>query len=187
MLGRIWRLWRDETLNLHLRLRLTELLVAPLPHFCFNRLRTALYRMAGVSIGRNTLIMGRMEITGGGAIEKRLSIGNEVQITAPLLADVNAPIAIGDGVSLGHHVQLITTNHQIGATERRCGAPLHAPIAIESGAWIGAGAIVLPGVVIGSGSVVGAGAVVTRSVAPNTLVGGVPARLIRALEESEKP
>lgn len=186
MLGRLSRLWRDETINLHLRLRVAELFIGRLPHFCFNRLRTALYRMAGVSIGKNSLVMGAMEITGGGSIEKRLKVGEDVQITAPLLADVNAPITIGDRVSIGHHVLLITTTHEIGRAEQRCGAPLAHPIQIESGVWIGAGAKILAGVTIGRGAVVAAGAVVTRSVEPNTLVGGVPARPIRHLEEGNQ-
>jgi maltose O-acetyltransferase len=138
--------------------------------------------MAGVSIGKDSLVMGFMEITGGGDVAKRLLIGKNVQITAPLLADVNASISIGDRVCIGHHVQLITTNHEIGSEEQRCGVVQPAPIVIEAGAWIGARATLLPGVTIGQGSVVAAGAVVTRSVEPNTLVGGVPARLIRPLE-----
>jgi acetyltransferase-like isoleucine patch superfamily enzyme len=51
-------------------------------------------------------------------------------------------------------------------------------VRIEDGAWIGAGAIILPGVTIGHKSVVGAGSVVTRDVAPYTVVAGNPARLI---------
>lgn len=186
MLRRLLRLWRDETVNLHLRLRILELIIGRLPHFCFNRFRTTLYRMAGVSIGKNSLVMGAMEITGGGVIEKRLHIGDDVQLTAPLLADVNAEITIGDRVSIGHHVLLITTAHEIGTEHQRCGAPHSLPIRIEAGVWIGAGAKILPGVTIGRGAVVAAGAVVTRSVEPNTLVGGVPARLIRHLEGGDK-
>ena len=55
-------------------------------------------------------------------------------------------------------------------------------IVIEDGAWIGAGAIILPNVVVGARSVVGAGSVVTRSVPPGCVVAGNPARLLRRLE-----
>jgi len=54
-----------------------------------------------------------------------------------------------------------------------------APVVIEDNVWIGAGAIILQNVTIGSGSVVAAGAVVTKSVERNSVVGGVPARLIK--------
>lgn len=56
-----------------------------------------------------------------------------------------------------------------------------APVHIGAHAWLGAGAIVLPGVTVGEGAIVAAGAVVTKDVAPRTVVGGVPARLIKEL------
>jgi acetyltransferase-like isoleucine patch superfamily enzyme len=59
-----------------------------------------------------------------------------------------------------------------------------SPVTIGDDAWIGAGAAVLKGVTIGAGAIVAARAVVTRDVAPYTLVGGNPARVIRELERS---
>jgi acetyltransferase-like isoleucine patch superfamily enzyme len=56
-----------------------------------------------------------------------------------------------------------------------------APVTIGDDVWIGAGAIVLPGVDVGARAIIGAGAVVTRTVAPDTIVAGVPARPVRAL------
>lgn len=55
------------------------------------------------------------------------------------------------------------------------------PVCIKKGAWIGAGAIILPGVTIGEYSVVAAGAVLNKDVPPNTLVAGVPAKIIKKL------
>lgn len=57
-----------------------------------------------------------------------------------------------------------------------------APVVIKNKAWIGANATVVPGVTIGEGAVIAAGAVVTKDVEPRTLVGGIPAKLIRSLE-----
>jgi acetyltransferase-like isoleucine patch superfamily enzyme len=57
------------------------------------------------------------------------------------------------------------------------------PIRIEDGVWIGSRVTVLPGVTIGAGAVIAAGAVVNRDVPPDTLVGGVPARVLRHLDE----
>ena len=92
-----------------------------------------------------------------------------------------SPVTIGSGVSVGHHVLLITTDHAIGPPEFRAGLAQPQPITIGDGAWIAAGATILPGVRVGAGAVVAAGALVTRDVAANTLVGGVPAKELRAL------
>ncbi len=71
--------------------------------------------------------------------------------------------------------------YRIGGLRIRCGQSRPEPIHIGNGSWIGAGAIILPGVKLGAGSVVAAGAAVSNDVAPNTLVGGVPARPTRNL------
>ena len=62
---------------------------------------------------------------------------------------------------------------------------LPAPIVIGDKVWIGANATVLPGVTIGKGAIVAAGAVVTRDVPPNTIVAGVPARVVREIRPGE--
>jgi acetyltransferase-like isoleucine patch superfamily enzyme len=58
-------------------------------------------------------------------------------------------------------------------------------IVIEDNAWIGAGAIILDGVRVGRGAVVAAGAVVTQDVPPHTIVGGVPAKVIKVITEED--
>lgn len=63
---------------------------------------------------------------------------------------------------------------------------LPAPIVIGDKVWIGANATVLPGVTIGKGAIVAAGAVVHRDVPPFTVVGGVPARILRELSQEER-
>ncbi len=180
--NRLLRVLANETEGLHPRLRLIQLLAAPLPHFAFNRLRTALYRLGGLSIGARSLLLGSIELAGPGRLHERFIVGHDSQITTPLYADVCAPIKIGHHVYLGHHVVLITTDHAIGPEWQRCGGWRSAPITIEDGVWIGARATILPGVTVGRGSVVAAGAVVTRDVPPNTLVGGVPAKVLRQLD-----
>ncbi|MCX6501594.1 MAG: DapH/DapD/GlmU-related protein [Microbacterium sp.] len=64
----------------------------------------------------------------------------------------------------------------------RAGKSTFGEISIGEGVWVGSGAIILPGITIGDGAVVAAGAVVTRDVDPHTLVGGVPARVLRNLQ-----
>ena len=95
-----------------------------------------------------------------------------------VLLDV-APIAIGDDVQVATNVQLITATHPVDPDERRGGWESGAPITIGDGAWLGAGAIVLPGVTIGAETVVGAGAVVTKDLPPRVVAVGNPARVVR--------
>ncbi len=86
-------------------------------------------------------------------------------------------ITLEDHVLIGPKVSLITENHPLDPTDRR--ALLCKPIVIKRNAWIGAAATVLPGVTIGENAVVAAGAVVTTDVPDNAVVGGVPAKIIK--------
>jgi maltose O-acetyltransferase len=185
--ARLWEVVASEVKNLRPRLRLANILLFFCPHFAFNRLRTAVYRWCGVEIGAGTMICGSIELSGSGAICKKLKIGKKCLITAPLYADLNDTITIGHNVAIGHHVILITSSHDMRYELRRCGWIVPGPIVLEDGCWIGAGATILPGVTIGRGAVVAAGAVVSKSVPPNTLVGGVPARPIKSLPCEEHP
>lgn len=76
---------------------------------------------------------------------------------------------------------LMTGSHHLGNSQRRAGDFTAQPIRICDGVWLGARSTVLPGVTLHEGAVVGAGAIVNRDVPPNSLVAGVPARLIRDL------
>jgi maltose O-acetyltransferase len=131
--------------------------------------------------------MGSLNITGSGAVRPLLAIGTQSVITGPLHIDLGASVRIGARVYVGFDVKLLTYDHDIGSSEQRCWGLLAGPIDIEDGAWIGSCAVILPGVRIGKGAIVGAGSVVSRDVAPNTLVAGVPARVIRELDERSTP
>ncbi|MFN7326937.1 MAG: DapH/DapD/GlmU-related protein [Chitinophagales bacterium] len=88
-------------------------------------------------------------------------------------------IILEDHVLIGPKVKLITENHPLEPAQRR--DLLTQPILIKKNAWIGAGATILPGVTIGENAVVAAGAVVTKNVPDNTVVGGIPAQLIKKI------
>jgi len=90
-------------------------------------------------------------------------------------------ITIEDNVLIGPKVNLITENHDLNPGDRK--TLICKPIVIKYNAWIGAAATILPGVTIGENSVVAAGAVVTADVPPNVIVGGVPAKYIRNIDE----
>jgi acetyltransferase-like isoleucine patch superfamily enzyme len=157
-----------------------------LPQFRFCRTRTALLRGIGLRIAPEAAVLGPIHLTGSGDVAL-LRIGERSYISGPLHVDLGAEVAIGRGVRLGHDVMLLTFDHDIGPTEYRCGRLVAAPIRIGDGVWIGSRAVVLPGVLIGDGAIVAAGAVVTRDVVPNSLVAGVPARFVRALDADESP
>jgi acetyltransferase-like isoleucine patch superfamily enzyme len=88
-------------------------------------------------------------------------------------------ITLEDNVLIGPKVNLITTNHPLEPSLRK--STYSKPILIKEKAWIGANATVMPGVTIGENAIVAAGAVVTKDVAANTIVAGVPAREVKKL------
>ncbi|PVU96094.1 hypothetical protein BB560_005828 [Smittium megazygosporum] len=92
-----------------------------------------------------------------------------------------AKVTIGDCVMFGPNVQIYTASHPIEAKARNSGFELAYPITIGNNVWVGGGAIILPGVNIGDGAVIAAGAVVTKDVPPNVVVGGNPAKFIKAI------
>jgi acetyltransferase-like isoleucine patch superfamily enzyme len=111
---------------------------------------------------------------------RNLTIGSDVSIGKSAMLITHGGVTIGDEVMIAHGAQIISAGHRIpeaGSTMRFAGLEL-APITIDDGTWIGAGAIVLPGVRVGRGSIVAAGAVVTRDVEPGTIVAGVPGEAI---------
>ena len=114
---------------------------------------------------------------------KNIKVGKNVFINAGCKFQDQGGITIGDEALIGHGVVLATLNHDFDPAKR---AQLHpAPIHIGKRVWIGANAVVTAGVTIGDNAVVAAGAVVTKDVPANTIVGGVPAKVIRKLEESD--
>lgn len=114
---------------------------------------------------------------------KHITIGKNVFINhACSFLDLGG-ITIEDNVLIGPKVNLITENHPINPSQRK--SLVLNSIVIKQNAWLGAGVTVLPGVTIGENAIVAAGAVVTKNIAPNTIVGGVPAKLLSSIEEVE--
>ena len=172
---------REEITNLDPRFALMLLASKALPALAGNRLRTALLRAGGLSIGRGTTIGGQLQILGTGRAVRRVLIGSDCWVNTSCVFDASARISIGDRVGMGQEVMLLTNTHEMSDPRRRAGALRSLPIDIADGVWLGARCVILPGVTVGAGAVVAAGAVVSKDVPRNTLVAGVPARVVRAL------
>jgi acetyltransferase-like isoleucine patch superfamily enzyme len=132
-----------------------------------------------VSVQRNTLI----ECTGViRALGEGLTIGNNVGISPNCFIQVRGKVDIGSNVMIGPYVCILSENHittsvempMITQGESRKG------ILIKDDVWIGAGAKILDGVIIGKGCVIAAGAVVNKNVEDYTIVGGVPAKVLKS-------
>ena len=110
---------------------------------------------------------------------KNIKIGRGVFINSGCQFQDQGGITIGDGALIGPKTVLATLNHGFAFEDRHSLYP--KPIVIGKNVWIGANVTILPGVTIGDNAIVGAGAVVTKSVAANAIVGGVPAKQIRVI------
>lgn len=112
-------------------------------------------------------------------IGRNISLGKHVFINhACSFLDLGG-IVIEDEVMIGPKVNITSEGHPTEASVRKTMVP--KMVVIKRNAWIGVGATILPGVTIGANAVVAAGAVVNRDVPPNTVVAGIPAKIIKHL------
>ncbi|WP_034528686.1 DapH/DapD/GlmU-related protein [Secundilactobacillus oryzae] len=112
---------------------------------------------------------------------RNLHIGESVFINANAMFTDLGGIYIGDHVLIGPNVTIASVNHRMVPADRR-NLDL-ASVHIHNNAWLGANVTVTPGVSIGENAVVAAGAVVTRDVPDNMVVAGVPARMVKKIDE----
>lgn len=140
------------------------------------QLRERLSVIIGSDIPESTIIFGPLHTNFGRFI--KLGAGVFINHSCTFL-DMGG-ITLEDDVLIGPKVNLITESHPMEPAQRK--ALLCKPVVIKEKAWIGAAATILPGVTIGESAVVAAGAVVTRDVAPNTIVAGVPAKVVKQID-----
>lgn len=108
---------------------------------------------------------------------RNIRFGERVFLNSGCRFQDQGGIEIGDDVLIGHNAVITTLNHDLDPARRADMIP--APVRIGRGAWLGSNVTILPGVTVGEGAVIGAGSVVTKDVAPDTVVAGVPARHVR--------
>ena len=126
-----------------------------------------------LSVGANTIIKHWNNF----ACEDNVSIHENCMI------DCDTNITIGNNVSIAHATSLVAANHTWENPEIpiKYNPITKKGIVIHDDVWIGCGVRILDGVIIGSRSIVAAGAVVNKNVEENSLVGGVPAKLIKKI------
>lgn len=110
---------------------------------------------------------------------KNITFGKDVFINSGCHFQDQGGITIGDGSLIGHNVVLATINHDLNPKNNRKNHYL--PIKIGSHVWIGSNATILPGVTIGDWAIVAAGAVVACDVPTMTVVGGIPAKVLKMI------
>lgn len=123
-------------------------------------------------------------------IEKRFNFdnGKNIHMGSHVLANYNLTIldiekvTIGDYVLIGPNTLITTVGHPLSPKERRNKIGTTAPVTIGNDVWIGGNVCILPGVTVGNNVVIGAGAVVTCDIPDNSLAMGVPAKVIKEIE-----
>ncbi len=140
-----------------------------------DQVRSQLSDIIGTAIDPSTTIFPPFHTNFG----RFIRLGKNVFINhACSFLDIGG-ITIEDDVQIGPHVNLTSENHPLDPADRK--TLLLQPVVIRRNAWIGAGATILPGITIGENAIVAAGSVVSRDVPPNTVVAGVPARVVKTL------
>lgn len=125
------------------------------------------------NIGENSRVMPGLTCVRGNSVK----VGNNVVVMNNCLMMAAGGITIEDDVLIAANVQLISNNHDLHDHQILTCKPVH----ICKNAWIGAGATILPGVTIGENAVVAASAVVTKDVPADTIVAGIPAKIIKTI------
>jgi len=134
-----------------------------------NRTRKLFFRATGVRIGKDAVINANVTISD--SYRELVTIGDRASLSPGVTI-------IADAGPNNSRLQFLPYVRDRLIVEKA--------VVIGDDAWIGANAVLLPGVVIGEGAIVGAGSVVSHSAPPYTIVAGVPAKMIRALEKSPK-
>lgn len=157
-------------------------------HLCVNKIlvgtkishfeiKRYLLNSIGYEIGEETKIVGPIFCSGKLVVGKKCWIGKDFSVHG------NGKVIIGDNCDIAPEVAFMTGSHLIGESKHRAGEGINSDIKVEDGCWLGARSTILSGVHIGEGCVVASCACVNKNVESNSLVGGVPAKIIRKLND----
>jgi acetyltransferase-like isoleucine patch superfamily enzyme len=170
-----------------------------------SRWRNVYYRLRGVRI-HGYVLLRRIEIprshsgieltrgvaldcgvvllcSGPSGLDFKIRIGERTYINRGTMLDAAEQLILGRECAIGPGCYITDHDHGIAANTAPLDLPLVcSPTVLEDRVWLGAHVVVLKGVTIGEGTIVGAGSVVTRSLPPNCVAAGVPARVLRMID-----
>lgn len=133
--------------------------------------RNLIWQFFGLTLGKHSTLH-----TGVRVFDPRnIQVGEGTIIGYATFIDGREPVTIGNHTDIASEVMIYSQEHDLAASDFHA---VGAAVKIGDYVFIGPRAIILPGVTIGDGAVVAAGAVVTKDIAPATIVGGVPAKVI---------
>lgn len=146
-------------------------------HRFFNIIKNNYLRIQGAKVGSGITYYPGVKIIPG----SNISLGDNVDLAWGVIITTKGGVEIGDRTLIGYRSMLLSSNHNIPDNGGRIFDAGHLPqkITLENDVWVGANCIITAGVVIGEGAVIAAGSVVTKNVEPFTIVGGVPAKVIK--------
>lgn len=140
-------------------------------------IKRRLLNSLGYKIGEGTKVVGPIECYAD------LTIGRDCWIGKNFKVNGNGTLVIGDNCDIAPEVTFLTGGHKVGDKHRRAGLGESYTITVGNGVWIGGRSTLLNNIYVGNGSVIAACACVNKNVKENELVGGVPARVIRVLDD----
>lgn len=141
--------------------------------------REAAIREIFGSVGRDPAVLPGFICDSG----KNIHVGDQFLANYHVTILDIAPVYIGNYVMIAPNTLITTVNHPERPSGRRAHLGIAEPVKIGDDVWIGANVTILPGVTIGNNVIVAAGAVVTKDVPDNVLVAGVPAKVIKEIED----
>jgi maltose O-acetyltransferase len=170
-----------------LKFSFTTLFLVVFNNLLFPQLRSLFLQIIGARVGKDTVVH---EVTFFNCYKtgfKGLQLGDDCFIGNDSLIDLADQVIILDQVTLAERVTILTHTN-IGYKDhplQKYYPSFNKPVVIKNGSFIGVNATIMPGVTIGPCSIIAAGSVVTRTVEPFTVVGGVPARVLKTLSHED--
>ncbi|WP_459501927.1 acyltransferase [Bacillus sp. C1] len=153
-------------------------LINLIPFTRFYRFKRFLLIQAGVQCGINVRIGGKLKIsTDNVSFGDNIWIGNNTTI----YNSGYSMVIFGDNIDIAPNCTFCTGSHEIGSQIQRAGKGYTKDIKICSGTWVGINTTILAGVEVGKANIISAGTILTKSTEENSLVGGVPGKMIKKL------